>query len=78
VLVRDARLSQDHAVVAARLEDRWLILDNRGFLLVEDRASAYRPLAAFGAGIDPVDVAASGRPEAAPQAAVEAPARDPS
>ncbi len=81
VLVRDARLSQDHAVVAARLEDRWLILDNRGFLLVEDRVSAYRPLATFGAGIDPLDVAAGSRqdrPEAAPQAAVEAPARDPS
>lgn len=49
VLVRDTRLKEDHAVLAARLEDRWLVLDNRHFLLLEDRdASNYQPLAAFG------------------------------
>ena len=29
VLVRDRAVRQDHAVLAARLDDRWLILDNR-------------------------------------------------
>jgi predicted transglutaminase-like cysteine proteinase len=49
VLVRDTRLGQDHAVLAARLDGRWLLLDNRRFSLIEDRdAHAYHPLAAFG------------------------------
>jgi predicted transglutaminase-like cysteine proteinase len=49
VLVRDTHLQQDHAVLAARSDGRWLLLDNRRFSLVEDRdAYAYRPLAAFG------------------------------
>ena len=49
VLVRDTRLEQDHAVLAARLDGRWLLLDNRRFSLVEDRdAHAYHPLAALG------------------------------
>ncbi len=36
VLVRDRAVRQDHAVLAARLDDRWLILDNRQSLLIED------------------------------------------
>jgi predicted transglutaminase-like cysteine proteinase len=36
VIVRDTRLRQDHAVLAARLDDRWLVLDNRTLLLVDD------------------------------------------
>jgi predicted transglutaminase-like cysteine proteinase len=49
VLVRDTRLGQDHAVLAARLDGRWLLLDNRRFSLVEDRdAHAYHPVAALG------------------------------
>jgi predicted transglutaminase-like cysteine proteinase len=49
VLVRDTRLEQDHAVLAARSGERWLLLDNRRFSLIEDRdAHAYRPVAAFG------------------------------
>ena len=36
VIVRDLALAQDHAIVAARLEGRWLVLDNRRFILLED------------------------------------------
>ena len=40
LLVRDRAVSQDHAVLAARLDDRWLILDNRQSELVEDSDAA--------------------------------------
>jgi predicted transglutaminase-like cysteine proteinase len=36
LLVRDRSVGQDHAVLAARLEGRWLILDNRWSELRED------------------------------------------
>src|SRR5258707_12542462 len=36
VLVRDRTVRQDHAVLAARLDDRWLILDNRRSELIAD------------------------------------------
>lgn len=36
VIVRDLVLGQDHAVVAARLEGKWMMLDNRRFLLLVD------------------------------------------
>lgn len=39
VLVRDRRVQQDHAVLAARLDDRWLILDNRWSRVVSDSDS---------------------------------------
>ena len=49
VVVRDTRLGQDHAVLAARLDDRWLVLDNRRFLLLEDRdVHDYVGLTSFG------------------------------
>jgi predicted transglutaminase-like cysteine proteinase len=35
MLVRDLRRREDHAVLAARLDGRWLILDNRRFVLLE-------------------------------------------
>lgn len=35
VLVRDLKRREDHAVLAARLDGRWLILDNRRFVLLE-------------------------------------------
>jgi predicted transglutaminase-like cysteine proteinase len=46
VLVRDRAVRQDHAVLAARLDDRWLILDSRHAELVTDTTSAsnYTPL----------------------------------
>ncbi len=48
VLVRDRAVRQDHAVLAARLNDRWLILDNRQSLLIEDAdASSFTPLFAI-------------------------------
>ena len=48
VLVRDRAVRQDHAVLAARLDDRWLILDNRQSLLIEDsNASSFTPLFAI-------------------------------
>jgi predicted transglutaminase-like cysteine proteinase len=36
VLVRDRAVGQEHAVLAARIDDRWLILDNRRSELIED------------------------------------------
>jgi predicted transglutaminase-like cysteine proteinase len=48
VLVRDRAVRQDHAVLAARLDDRWLILDNRKSLLIDDAdASSFTPLFAI-------------------------------
>lgn len=48
VLVRDRAVRQDHAVLAARLDDRWLILDNRQSPLIEDSdASSFTPLFAI-------------------------------
>jgi predicted transglutaminase-like cysteine proteinase len=54
VVLRDARLQQDHAVLAARLDGRWIVLDNRRLVLLEDEAlHGYTALAAFGADGDP-------------------------
>ena len=36
VILRETLLEQDHAVVAARLDSQWLILDNRRMAMVED------------------------------------------
>src|SRR5437899_1466539 len=36
LIVRDTKLREDHAVVAARLDGRWLVLDNRRLVLLED------------------------------------------
>jgi predicted transglutaminase-like cysteine proteinase len=48
VLVRDRAVRQDHAVLAARLDDHWLILDNRQSRLIEDSdASSFTPLFAI-------------------------------
>lgn len=48
VLVRDRAVRQDHAVLAARHEDRWLILDNRQIPLIEDSAAtSFTPLFAI-------------------------------
>jgi predicted transglutaminase-like cysteine proteinase len=48
VLVRDRAVGQDHAVLAARLDERWLILDNRRPEPVEDTdASSFTPLFAI-------------------------------
>ena len=48
VLVRDRAVRQDHAVLAAHLDGRWLILDNRRSELVADSdASSFTPLFAI-------------------------------
>jgi predicted transglutaminase-like cysteine proteinase len=48
VLVRDRAVRQDHAVLAARFEDRWLILDNRrSDLLADSDVSSFTPLFAI-------------------------------
>jgi predicted transglutaminase-like cysteine proteinase len=36
VIVHDVAAGEDHAVVAARLEEKWIVLDNRRLTLVED------------------------------------------
>jgi predicted transglutaminase-like cysteine proteinase len=51
VVVRDVKLREDHAVLAARLDGRWLILDNRRLLMLEDaQLPNYVPL--FTLGVD--------------------------
>jgi predicted transglutaminase-like cysteine proteinase len=51
VVVRDVKLREDHAVLAARRDGRWLILDNRRLLMLEDsQLPNYVPL--FTLGID--------------------------
>ncbi|QOZ72656.1 transglutaminase-like cysteine peptidase [Bradyrhizobium arachidis] len=45
VVVRDVRAGEEHAVVAAKLDGHWLMLDNRRMAMVEDDAArSYRPL----------------------------------
>ena len=45
VVVRDIRAGEAHAVAAARLDGRWLMLDNRRMAMVEDdNARTYQPL----------------------------------
>src|SRR6266436_654889 len=45
VILRDDRREEDHAVVAARLDGNWLMLDNRHMGMVEDqRVRRYRPV----------------------------------
>ena len=36
LIVRDLAGGEDHAVVAARIEEKWIVLDNRRLALVED------------------------------------------
>ena len=51
LLVRDRSIGQDHAVLAARLEGHWLILDNRWSELREDSAKLnFAPLFAIDHG----------------------------
>jgi predicted transglutaminase-like cysteine proteinase len=45
VVMRDTIHGEDHAVAAARLDGRWLMLDNRRMAMVEDaNVRNYRPL----------------------------------
>ena len=48
LVVRDVRAGEEHAVVAARLDGHWLMLDNRRMAMVEDDAArSYQPLFAL-------------------------------
>ena len=47
VIVRDDRHQTDHAIVAVRHEQRWLILDNRTMAVLGAEDVAYRPLFAL-------------------------------
>lgn len=45
MVVRDSARSDDHAVVAAKLDDEWLVLDNRRLVMLADTQLAnYSPL----------------------------------
>jgi predicted transglutaminase-like cysteine proteinase len=51
VILRESASGEDHAVAAARVDGRWLILDNRTLAMVEDGALVrYRPLFTLDAG----------------------------
>jgi predicted transglutaminase-like cysteine proteinase len=44
VIVHDIKRDTAHAVVAVRLDEEWLILDNRTLVLVNTQESQYYPL----------------------------------
>lgn len=54
VIVRDRATGGDHAVAAARLDGRWLLLDNRFLALVDLEETHYRVLAQLGPDYAPV------------------------
>ncbi len=73
LLVRDRTVRQDHAVLAARLDGRWLILDNRWAGLREDNGELnFTPL--FAINHDGVHLFAKPYAKAVPLAAEAAPA----
>jgi len=41
LIVRDVTIGEDHAIVAARIEEKWIVLDNRRFVLLEDIEMPY-------------------------------------
>ena len=48
VIVRELASGEDHAVVAAHLDDKWIMLDNRHLALIEDSdMQRVRPLFVF-------------------------------
>lgn len=50
LIIRETATGDDHAVVAARFEGHWRVLDNRTFLILEDNGfDKYRPLFAIDA-----------------------------
>lgn len=50
VIIREAASGEDHAVVAARVDGHWRMLDNRTFVMLEDsNFGKYRPLFAIDA-----------------------------
>lgn len=50
VIIRETASGEDHAVIMARAEGHWRVLDNRTFMMIEDGDLAkYRPLFAIDA-----------------------------
>lgn len=50
VIIRETTTGEDHAVVTARTDGRWRVLDNRTFVMIDDSGlSKYRPLFAIDA-----------------------------
>jgi predicted transglutaminase-like cysteine proteinase len=50
VIIREMATGEDHAVVTARVDGRWRVLDNRTFVMIDDGGlSKYRPLFAIDA-----------------------------
>jgi predicted transglutaminase-like cysteine proteinase len=50
VIIREPATGEDHAVVMARADGRWRVLDNRTFVMIDDSGlSKYRPLFAIDA-----------------------------
>ncbi len=50
IIMRENATGEDHAVVAARVDGRWHILDNRFFVMVEDTdINKYKPVFAIDA-----------------------------
>lgn len=63
VIVHDRRINEDHAVVAARFNDKWLILDNRRMALLTDTQLAHMtPLLALHGGPESPSVIAGRQP----------------
>ena len=49
IIVRDLASGEDHAVVTARLDDKWIVLDNRRLTLLDDLEMPHiRPLFVLG------------------------------
>ncbi|MGD9920697.1 MAG: transglutaminase-like cysteine peptidase [Pseudorhodoplanes sp.] len=52
IIVHDHVMRRDHAVAAARVDGRWLLLDNRTFALVDLADTRYRVLAQLSPDVD--------------------------
>jgi predicted transglutaminase-like cysteine proteinase len=74
VVVRDLKQRDDHAVLAVRLESRWIVLDNRRLLLLEDAdLPDYAALATLGPAEQPLQASEGGAEPAAPAANAASP-----
>lgn len=59
LIVHDAATRSDHALASARLDGRWLLLDNRRFALVDLEFMQYRLLAELNSGAEGVQHASA-------------------
>ncbi|HWV53800.1 transglutaminase-like cysteine peptidase [Pseudorhodoplanes sp.] len=60
VIVRERAVRSSHAILAVRLDGRWLLLDNRSFALVDLDQTHYRVLAALGPDAEKAQIVAIG------------------